>query len=109
MISSHSLLLCDWDVGVDMVLTTRAMFIKKLKSQRKKPVYWIGSPPPNLCEVSNVPILSEFVDGPSRGARGGPWGILHPSYFKQCGGTFGPSLGQLYQLQSDGRWLKIKG
>lgn len=75
---------------------------------KKPPVYWIGTPP-TYCEMTRVKILNQFVDGPCYGIRGGPWAIMHPAYFERRGGIFAQGRGQLYELQADGRWLKIKG
>ena len=69
-------------------------------------VYWMGSAP-TKCQITGVDIINQFVDGQSR-ARG-PWAIMHPDYFRIMGYTPAQGIGQLYEKQEDGRWLKIAG
>lgn len=69
-------------------------------------VYWTGDVPAR-CQLSGRPIRSLFVDGRVPGT--GSWALMTPGYFRGIGGTYGTGCGQLYQLQEDGRWLKIEG
>jgi hypothetical protein len=62
---------------------------------------------PSKCEMTGKPLTDRFVDGKIR--PGGPWGILHPDTFAGYGFTPAPGVGQLYEKQPDGRWLKIGG
>ncbi len=42
----------------------------------------------------------------------GPWALMTPESFASYGGTggrLGLGLGQRYQRQPDGKWLKIEG
>lgn len=66
---------------------------------------------------SNVPkvddfgdeITDVFIDGKS---RQGPWGFFTPASYKQYGAypeRLGTGIGQKYQKQTDGKWLKIEG
>jgi hypothetical protein len=68
--------------------------------------YWMGSLP-TRCEMTSKPIIDRFVDGATK--NGGPWGILHPDTFASYGYTPAPGVGQLYEKQPDGRWMKIEG
>jgi hypothetical protein len=53
------------------------------------------------------PIDKVFIDGKT---VGGPWGIMTPLSWKMFGvGKLGLGLGQKYELQDDGTWLKTEG
>jgi hypothetical protein len=52
------------------------------------------------------PIMNKFIDGAT---TFGPWAIMSPSSFKRYGKGLGTGLGQAYEKQKDGRWLKIGG
>ena len=69
--------------------------------------YWL-SPPPEKCDTCDTPITDTFIDGKT---TLGPWGCLCPTCF-----TFGPGIGKLgtglgqkYEKQADGKWLKTGG
>ena len=68
-------------------------------------VFWLGMVP-NDCQLTSRPIEDQFVDGR---APNGMWAIMHPDTFKELGQVPGTGFGQLYQRQSDGRWMKIAG
>ncbi|MEO6305077.1 MAG: hypothetical protein ABIP51_18105 [Bacteroidia bacterium] len=70
-------------------------------------VYWtskVGSTDDFGDTVSDI-----IIDGKT---TQGPWALMTPdsykkhSYFK---GRFGLGMGQKYQKQTDGKWLKIEG
>ncbi len=79
--------------------------IPVLEDEPKGPKYWLGGAP-DKCDIGMEPITDVFVDGAT---RFGPWGCLCPSCHAQYGYGLGVGRGQLYQLQSDGKWLKTKG
>jgi len=68
-------------------------------------VYWCG-PSPDKCQISNKPITDTFIDGAT--TLGG-WAIMHPDAYVQHGRGLGTGLGQRYERQPDGRWLKVEG
>ncbi len=69
--------------------------------------YWL-SPVPTGCGLCKNPILTEFVDGSLKDGIG--WGCFCPTCWKIYGHKeLGPGLGQRYQRQEDGKWLKVGG
>ncbi len=53
------------------------------------------------------PIDKVFIDGAT---VHGPWGIMTPASWKMHGvNKLGLGLGQKYELQEDGTWLKTEG
>lgn len=73
---------------------------------KKKPEkYWVGQPDPN-CDICDRPIDKAFVDGRT---RFGPWGNMCMACFRADGAGLGLGLGQKYEQQADGRWLKTGG
>jgi hypothetical protein len=69
-----------------------------------EPRYWHGCVP-SIDDLGNA-IVDTFIDGAT---KYGPWAMLSPESFKRCGLGLGCGLGQRYEKQSDGRWLKTKG
>jgi hypothetical protein len=69
--------------------------------------YWL-SPPPELCDTCQLPIHHVFYDMKT---TMGPWGCLCVAcaMFGPGIGRTGPGLGQRYDRQPDGRWLKMEG
>lgn len=71
-----------------------------------KPVYWAG--PISHCDVCRTPFEKVFYDAKT---NGGPWACMCPSC-QNLGpglGKTGLGIGQKYELQSDGKWLKTEG
>jgi len=71
------------------------------------PVYW-SSPVGDKDDFGRA-IGSEIIDGKT---CHGPWALMTPDSWRKMGGTggrLGTGLGQRYQLQADGRWLKTEG
>jgi hypothetical protein len=69
--------------------------------------YWSGPVPQK--DDFGITITNKFVDGKS---LYGPWAIMaYPYSWDRCGQGphFGTGLGQLYERQPDGRWLKTRG
>ena len=52
------------------------------------------------------PILDIVIDGKT---VYGCWAMMSEESFKKYGCGLGLGLGQKYQIQPDGRWLKIEG
>lgn len=73
---------------------------------RSNPKYWVGAVPG--MDDFNVPITDAFIDGKT---GMGPWAIMTPISFSSYGvtGRLGVGLGQRYEKQADGRWLKTQG
>lgn len=69
-----------------------------------KLVYWI-SPVNEADDFGNV-IEDTFYDGAT---SMGPWAIMAPKSFRRYGRGVGLGIGQRYNKQSDGRWLKVEG
>jgi len=63
--------------------------------------------PPSKDDFGKV-IDSEFIDGKT---KMGLWAFMTPKSFEEHSPRLGLGimLGQRYQKQSDGRWLKVEG
>lgn len=72
-------------------------------------IYWLG-PVHDLDDFGN-PIHNRFVDGCISRDHGGngAWAIMVPEAHSAIGTGLGTGLGQLYEKQEDGRWLRIEG
>jgi hypothetical protein len=68
-----------------------------------KQVFWCGHAP-DVCQVCDAPLASRFVDGRT---MWGPWANMCCDCHARCGEGVGTGKGQLYEKQTDGRWLKI--
>ena len=79
-----------------------------LGQKTDKAVYWLGE----LGGFDDFGLPYGTRPGPimydARTAPG-PWANMTPVSFDLHGGRIGQGLGQKYELQSDGRWLKIDG
>jgi hypothetical protein len=69
-----------------------------------KKVYWLSAV--NNCELCDTPLVDKMVDGKT---RMGPWALMCIPCHKKHGGHLGQGLGQQYEKQQDGRWLKTAG
>lgn len=73
-----------------------------------KPKYWFGRVREH--DDFGVPIVDIFYDAKT---NRGPWAIMAPASFEKHritrDGSLGPGLGQRYERQPDGRWLKTGG
>jgi hypothetical protein len=71
------------------------------------PNYWL-SPAPSRCDLCQRPLNGVFYDAKT---AGGPWGCICPTCHTgpRGIGRVGPGLGQRYELQEDGRYLKTEG
>lgn len=66
--------------------------------------YWIGEVP-SVDDLGNA-IVDTFIDGAT---TYGPWAMMSPASFRRIGRGLGQGVGQKYEKQSDGRWLKVGG
>ncbi len=64
------------------------------------PVYWLS--PLGSVDDFGHPYVDEMIDGKT---QFGPWANMTPENWE----IFGAGLGQRYQRQPDGRWLKVEG
>lgn len=72
----------------------------------QKQVFWVGVI--SHCDVCRTPFDKVFYDAKT---VGGPWACMCPSC-QTLGpgiGKTGQGLGQKYEKQEDGRWLKTEG
>ena len=70
-------------------------------------VYWLS--PVGEKDDFGSPVENEIIDGKT---TYGPWAMMTPTSWEQHGGTggrLGLGLGQRYEKQADGRWLKVEG
>lgn len=73
--------------------------------------FWMGSAPVR-CDLTDTntsadhDLSKEFVDGAT---RMGPWAIMCARCARMRGVGIGRGMGQRYQRQEDGRWLKVAG
>jgi len=76
-----------------------------MKIGEKKPVYWLG---PKKCDICKKDITDILYDSKT---RMGPWATMcSECYMKvRAYAGLGTGLGQKYQRQDDGRFLKIRG
>jgi hypothetical protein len=68
--------------------------------------YWKGATPV-ACDGCLRPIITTFIDGAVRGTIS--WANLCLRCHRQIGVGVGPGCGQLYRIQTDGRFLKAEG
>lgn len=67
---------------------------------------WVGKPP-TKCDLCERRLISVFVDGRTSDGR---WGIMCPRCRIDEGREeLGVGLGQKYQRQPNGDWLKVAG
>lgn len=67
------------------------------------PVYWLS--PLTRCDMCGSQFHGTMYDARVQGC----WGNVCHSCFTLDGGRLGTGLGQKYELQGDGRWLKVAG
>lgn len=67
--------------------------------------FWTGKV--NEVDDFGKPIGSVFIDGKT--TCGGQWGIMSQASHRRHGVGIGTGLGQVYEKQADGRWLKVRG
>ena len=74
-------------------------------SEHRTKRYWQGHVGPK--DDFDREIEDTFIDGKT---IMGPWGIMTPQSWRHYGvGALGTGLGQKYEKQTDGRWLKVEG
>jgi hypothetical protein len=69
-------------------------------------VYWSGNH--ERCDICDKRIGTIMYDTRIPPA-GGAWACVCPDCFSMQGCRLGTGLGQRYELQEDGRWLKTAG
>lgn len=70
-----------------------------------KKVYWLS--PVGEKDDFEDPIKDIIIDGKT---VYGPWALMTPKSFERYGtGRLGLGIGQKFQKQADGKWLKIEG
>ena len=67
-------------------------------------VVWCGPVPQE--DDFGFPVIDEFIDGKT---IMGPWAIMCPHSHAMNGVGLCTGLGQRYEKQDDGRWLKVEG
>lgn len=65
--------------------------------------YWHGDI--KSTDDLGLPIDNVFIDGAT---TMGPWAIMSPVSHKRYGRGLGVGVGQRYEKQPDGKWLKTK-
>jgi hypothetical protein len=71
-----------------------------------EPKYWTGEIEHcDICRTKAIN-LTVVVDGAT---RMGPWALMCHDCFTRHGIGIGLGVGQRYQKQPDGRWLKVTG
>lgn len=58
------------------------------------------------CDICGEEFKDEFTNGKT---AMGPWANMCPPCYKRHGRGIGTGLGQKYQKQADGKWLKVAG
>lgn len=78
-----------------------------MRSPSKRPVTWMGVVVPT-CDTCPRPIVSVFYDMKT---KQGPWGCLCTDCAFHGDGVaqLGTGLGQRYEKQADGKWIKTGG
>lgn len=70
-----------------------------------KKTYWLS--PVGGFDDFDMPISETIIDGKT---TMGPWALMTPSSWRLYGvGRLGTGLGQKYEKQDDGKWLKVEG
>jgi hypothetical protein len=68
-------------------------------------IYWRG--PMHRTDHFGIPYRNTMIEGRT---KMGPWANMTEESWRHFGvGQLGDNLGQKYQRQTDGRWLKIEG
>jgi hypothetical protein len=89
--------------GYDMYYSSIRKNERRRMTMEKR--YWNGEI--DSKDDFGVTITKTFVDGAT---RHGPWAIMSPKSWKTHGvARLGTGFGQMYEKQSDGRWLKVSG
>ena len=70
-----------------------------------KAKYWQGVAP-RKCDICDSPLIKGFYDAKT---TKGLWGCMCQKCFKLHGWGLGTGLGQKYEKQADGQWLKTGG
>ena len=73
-------------------------------SEVKSLKYWASAV--SNCDLCGKPIDKHMVDG---GTRSGQWGLMCVPCHNKHGLGLGTGHGQMYDKQTDGRWLKVTG
>lgn len=69
------------------------------------PRYYAGDP--ERCDMNACELTVTFFDAATHSGR---WANMCPECFRVYGrGQLGQGLGQKYERQDDGRWLKVEG
>jgi hypothetical protein len=85
---------------------TNALNDNKPKYDPSK-TYWLSSVP--AADDFGQPIKDVFIDGAT---KMGPWGLMTPlsySMFGRYPDQLGTGIGQKYEKQSNGTWMKVEG
>lgn len=78
--------------------------LRTFESYDPKETYWL-SPVGDVDDFGDT-IEDIIIDGKT---EQGPWALMTPKSFEENGVNLGLGLGQKYQKQEDGKWLKIDG
>ena len=70
------------------------------------PVFWKGTVP-EKCDICRNPFRGVIIDGRVQGTSRNA--NMHPGCHRTRGVGLGPGRGQMFRLQSDGRWLLTNG
>lgn len=68
-------------------------------------IYYVN--PPTRCDCHGQPLDKVLYDAAT--TLGGQWAVLCPKGFVRLGQGLGKGLGQKYEKQPDGKWLKVAG
>lgn len=66
--------------------------------------YWCGEAP-RVCQICDREIVGVFIDGKTQWDC---WAFMCRDCWEMHGEGLGVGLGQMYGVQKDGRWLKLK-
>lgn len=66
--------------------------------------YWLS--PVNATDDFGAEIDDTIYDGAT---TMGPWALMAPKSFRRYGRGVGTGVGQRYNKQPDGKWLKVEG
>jgi len=71
----------------------------------KEGQYWLS--PVGKEDDFGDAITDQIIDGKT---KFGPWALMTPASWEENGvGRLGTGFGQRYELQSNGKWLKVEG
>jgi hypothetical protein len=95
----------EWERIVEEVFRKLELAERLTRPKPTEPVYWLS--PVGTKDDFGDKVGHVIIDGKT---KHGPWALMTPLSWDLHGvGRLGLGLGQRYEKQTDGKWLKIEG